>query len=56
MVFVLVRVSLAWTKHHDKKASWGGKGLFDLHFHSVIHHRRKSGPELKTGQEPGGKS
>jgi hypothetical protein len=25
-------------KHHNQKASWGGKGLFGLHFHIVVHH------------------
>ena len=24
------------TKHHDQEASWGGKGLFSLHFHIVL--------------------
>ena len=28
------------------KATWGGKGLFGLHF----HHWRKSGQELKQGR------
>jgi hypothetical protein len=34
-------------KHHDQEASWGGKGLFGLHFHAAVHHQRKSGLELK---------
>ena len=34
-------------KHHDQEASWGGKGLFSLHFHTAAHHQRKSGLELK---------
>jgi hypothetical protein len=34
-------------KHHDQEASWGGKGLFSLHFHDSVHHQRKSGLELK---------
>ena len=29
------------------KATWGGKGLFGLHFHITVHHQRKSGQELK---------
>jgi hypothetical protein len=37
-------------KHHDQKASWGGKGLFGLHFHIALHHWRKSGQELKQGR------
>jgi hypothetical protein len=34
-------------KHHDQEAIWGGKGLFSLHFHTAVHHQRKSGLELK---------
>jgi hypothetical protein len=34
-------------KHHDQEASWGGKGLFSLHFHIAIHYQRRSGLELK---------
>ena len=34
------------TKHHDQEASWGGKGLFSFHFHTAVHHQRKSGQEL----------
>jgi hypothetical protein len=26
-------------KHHDQEASWGGKGLFGLYFHTVVHHQ-----------------
>jgi hypothetical protein len=26
-------------KHHDQEASWGGKGLFSLHFHIAVHHQ-----------------
>jgi hypothetical protein len=35
------------TKHHEQDASWGGKGLFTLHFHIAVHHPRRSGLELK---------
>jgi hypothetical protein len=38
-------------KHHDQEASWGGKGLFCLHFHIAVHHQRKSGLELKQVRE-----
>jgi hypothetical protein len=31
-------LSVGMTKDHDQKASWGGKGLFGLHFHIVVHH------------------
>ena len=34
-------------KHHDQEASWGGKGLFSLHFHIAVHHQRESGLEFK---------
>jgi hypothetical protein len=34
---VLVKVSILH-KHHDQEASWGGKGLFSLHFHIAVHH------------------
>jgi hypothetical protein len=34
-------------KHHDQEAGWGGKGLFSSHFHTAVHHQRKSGLELK---------
>jgi hypothetical protein len=35
------------TKHHDQEASWGGKGLFSLHFRIAVDHQMKSGLELK---------
>jgi hypothetical protein len=44
--YVLVRF-LFLHRHHDQEASWGGKGLFSLHFHIAFHHQRKSGLELK---------
>jgi len=37
-------------KHHDQEASWGGKGLFSLHFHIAVHHHRKSGQEFTQGR------
>jgi len=40
-------IVLGFLLHHDQKASWGGKGLFSLHFHIAVHHQRKSGQELK---------
>jgi len=43
-------VSIAETKHRDQKASWGGKGLFSLHFCIAVHNLRKSGQELKQGR------
>jgi hypothetical protein len=45
---VLVKVSIpAQNIMTKKQASRGGKGLFSLHFHVVVHHQRKSGLELK---------
>ena len=32
------------------KATWGGKGLFSLHFHMAVHYQRISG--IQVGQEP----
>jgi hypothetical protein len=34
-------------------ATWGGKGLFSLYFHSTVHlhHKRKSGQEFKQGRK-----
>jgi hypothetical protein len=37
-------------KHHDQKASLGGKSLFGLYFHIAIHHQRKLGQELTQGR------
>jgi hypothetical protein len=42
-----VRVTIAVMKHHDEKASWGGKSLFGLHFLITVHHQRKLRQELK---------
>jgi hypothetical protein len=38
------------TKPHDQEASWGGKGLFSLHFRIAVHPQRKSGQELTLGR------
>ena len=35
--------------HQKPEASWGGKGLFGLHFYSTAHHPRKLEQELKQG-------
>ena len=40
-------VSIAATKLHDQKASWGGKGLY---LHIAVQNQRKSGQELKQGR------
>ena len=47
---VLVRVSIAAMKHHVQEASWGGEGVFSLHFHIDVCHQRKSGQELTRGR------
>jgi hypothetical protein len=39
----------SWTKHHDQEASWGGKGLFSLHF----PHCCSSLKEVRTGTQAG---
>lgn len=36
----------ALMKHHEQKQAGEKKGLCGLHFHTVVHHRRKSGQEL----------
>lgn len=33
-----LRDSIADVKHHGQKASWGERGLFDLHFHIAVHY------------------
>ena len=38
------------------KGKPGGQRLFSLHFQIIVHHWKKSGQELKAGQEPGGRS
>ena len=47
----------SWTKYHDQEASWGGKGLFSLHFHIAVHHQRRDFCSIRigthTGQEAG---
>jgi hypothetical protein len=46
MYTVLVRVSIP-AQTSCPRSSCGGKGLFSLHFHTAVHHQRKSGLELK---------
>ena len=43
---VLIRVSIP-AQTSWPWSTWGGKGLFGLHFHSAVHPWRKSGLELK---------
>jgi hypothetical protein len=35
-------------KHHDQEASWGGKGLFGLHFHTAVITK-----DVRTGTQAG---
>ena len=48
---VLVRVSKARTKHHDKRASWRKKGLFGLY---LLLKGVRTGTQI--GQDPEGRS
>jgi hypothetical protein len=48
-----LRVSIAATKHHDRKASCGGKDSFGLLFHIAVHQQRKLGQEFKQGKSMG---
>jgi hypothetical protein len=52
---ILVRATIVMMKIMVK-ATWGGKGLFGLYFHTVVHQGRKSGQETQAVQEPGGRS
>ena len=45
---ILVRVTIVIVKHHDQKQV--GEHSFALHFHIIVHHRRKSGQELRQGR------
>lgn len=49
---ILVRVSVAAMKHHNQKAIWGRQGIFGLYFHTIVHHLRKLGQELKQDRNP----
>lgn len=43
-------VTTAMIKHRDQSNFvTGGKGLFGLQFHIIIHHHRKSRQKLKQG-------
>lgn len=48
------KVNTATLKYHAKSKYWGGKGLFVLHFHILVH-TEKLRKGTQTGQEPGGK-
>jgi hypothetical protein len=45
-VSVSISAQTSWPR-----SSWGGKGLFSLHFHIAVYHWKKSGLELKQVRE-----
>jgi hypothetical protein len=47
---VLDRVFITWMNLHDQNPSLREKGSFGIHFHSTVHHRRKSGQKLKQAR------
>ena len=46
---VLVMVTIAVMKHHDQ-CNFEKNSLFDLWFHTIVHHQRAPGQELKQGR------
>ena len=36
------------TKHHDQEASWGGKGLFSLHFRTGTQAGQEAGADAEA--------
>ena len=40
-------------KHHDKETSWGGKGLFGLHFLHCCSSPKEDRTGTQAGQEAG---
>ena len=49
-MIVLVKISIALTKHHDQKARCVGGVYFSLYFHIAAHHWKKAGQESKQGR------
>jgi hypothetical protein len=41
----------SWTNHHDQEASWGGKGLFSLYFHTAVYHQGNQDSTQKAGAD-----
>ena len=41
----------SWIKQHDQEASWEGKGLFSLYFHTAVTKEVRTGTQ--AGQEAG---
>lgn len=48
---ILLRISIATTKHHDKNASWGGKVYSAYTCYSLLKEVRTG---IQTGQDPEG--
>ena len=46
----------SWTKHHEQEASWGGKGLFSLHFACCCSSPKDIRTGTQAGQEAGADS
>ena len=46
-VCVFISIVIAMKKYHNLKQFGGEKGLYGLHFHIVVHYRRKSEQEFK---------
>jgi hypothetical protein len=53
---VLARVFIAVMKHHDWKASWGGKGLLGLSFQIYTPSLEEVWTRTQAGLEPGVRS
>jgi len=51
-----LRVSIAVTKNHDQKASWGGKDLFVLGFHTPCSSSMEVRTGTQAGKKPGGRN
>jgi hypothetical protein len=47
LLLLSINSCLIPAQNHDQEASWGGKGLFSLHFNTAVHHQRMSGLEFK---------
>jgi hypothetical protein len=50
----LIQCFYSWRKHHGQEASWGGKGLFNLHFHTAgCSSLKEVGTGIQAGQKAG---
>ena len=46
------REDIKWNPEND----WGGKTVFGLDFHIIVHHLKEARTGTQAGQEPGGRS